>query len=128
MMDIKQEDGMKATNGMHEGGKNIKSEMKQEIKTEVMDDMDIKEEVGVKDEPTASENGSESTAPITQMDVMQSSTQQRRCSKCMLVIFLNVTDASLNFVICALCSFQITNHLCAKFGISTEMVFFCHSL
>lgn len=86
LMDIKQEDGMKATNGMHEGGKNIKSEIKQEMKSEgMMEEMDIKEEI--KDEPGTSENGPESASSVAPLEVVSASTQQRRCSKFMLVEF-----------------------------------------
>lgn len=81
MLDLKQEDGMKSSNGLHEGGKNIKSEIKQEIKTEPMDEMDIKEEHNVKEEPSTSENGPESATSVTSLEVVPTNTQQRRCSK-----------------------------------------------
>lgn len=83
LIGIKQEDDMKGTNGVHEGGgKNMKSEIKQEIKSEPMSEMEIKEEVTVKEEPGASENGSENATPVASMEVVPANTQQRRCSKC----------------------------------------------
>lgn len=80
LMDIKQEDGMKTTNGIHEGGKNMKTEIKQEIKSEPMDEISIKEEVLVKEEPGTSENGPDGTGSVTSLDVVPANTQ-RRCSK-----------------------------------------------
>lgn len=87
LMDIKQEDGMKTTNGMHEGGKNIKTEIKQEIKAEPMEDIDIKEEVAVKEEPGTSENGPDGSGAVPTMEVVPANTQQRRCSKFKNYIF-----------------------------------------
>lgn len=81
LMDIKQEDGVKGANGMHEGGKNIKSELKQEIKAEPLEEMDMKDEVSVKEEPGTSENGPEGNAPVASLEVVPANTQQRRCSK-----------------------------------------------
>lgn len=87
-MDIKREDG--ETNNHMDSGKSVGNDIKSEIKTEPMDESDIKEEVHCKEEPNTPMSGSginDSTAadikPTTAIEPIQSTSvdKKRKCSK-----------------------------------------------
>lgn len=83
-MDVKQEDSdgghMMSEGGG--GGKGIKSEMKSEIKTEPMDDNDIKDEQ-MKEEPRTPDSSADIKPAPGALDIVQSGVDKkpRRCSK-----------------------------------------------
>lgn len=84
-MDVKQEDS-ESCGGSHmisEGGKGIKSEMKSEIKSEPMDENDIKEEQPVKDEATTPDNSVDIKPTPTSLEMIPAGGDKkpRRCSK-----------------------------------------------
>lgn len=87
-MDIKREDG--ETNNHMDSGKSVGNDIKSEIKTEPMDESDIKEEVHCKEEPNTPMSASgvnDSTAadikPTTAIEPIQSTSvdKKRKCSK-----------------------------------------------
>lgn len=88
-MEIKKEEG--ETNNHMEGGKGIRdaSEIKTEIKTEPMDESEIKEEPHIKEEPStpmsssSANDGSGDAKPTATIEPIQSTSmdKKRKCSK-----------------------------------------------
>lgn len=106
-MEIKKEEG--ETNNHMEGGKGLRdaSEIKTEIKTEPMDESEIKEEPHIKEEPStpmssSSANDSADIKPTATIEPIQSTSmdKKRKCSKLsyfLLFTFLSALLESFNF-------------------------------
>lgn len=98
-LDMKHEDEIKREEGESEnhieGGKNVdndKTSIKTEIKTEPMDESEIKEEPFVKEEPRSPSSAAESTTdvkPTTTIEPVQSTTldKKRKCSKLFFIFY-----------------------------------------
>lgn len=83
-MDVKQEESESFGGGrMSEGGKGVKSEIKNEIKSEPMDESDIKEEQSIKEELRTPDSSADLKPTPAPLEMMQAGGDKkpRRCSE-----------------------------------------------